>query len=161
MLLQVGAEQATRTDAILGITRAAAEEGLPVMQTVQANLRRSPADVESLAAAGIPVRLVKGAFVEAGEIALPWGSETDHAYVALAERLAALGAPHALATHDQDILAHLLPLDPESTVECLLGVRQDDARRLAASGRTVRVYVPYGERWFRYAARRAAESIGV
>ena len=161
MLLQLGAEQATRTDAVLGIAHAAAGEGLPVMQTVQANLRRSPEDVEALVAAGIPIRLVKGAFVEAGEIALPWGSQTDGAYVRLAERLAELGAPHALATHDQDILARLLPLDPDSTVECLLGVRPDDARRLAAAGRSVRIYVPYGERWFRYAARRAAESIGV
>jgi proline dehydrogenase len=128
---------------------------------VQANLRRSPQDIESLAAAGIPVRLVKGAFVEAGELALPWGVETDGAYVALAERLAALGAQHALATHDPVILERLLALGRDTTVECLLGVRPDDARRLAAAGRRVRVYVPYGERWFRYAARRAAESIGV
>jgi proline dehydrogenase len=132
-----------------------------VMQTVQANLRRSPQDVEALVAAEIPIRLVKGAFVEPVEIALPWGAETDAAYVALAERLVALGAPHALATHDQAILERLLPQRPNTGVEHLLGVRPDDARRLAAGGRQVRVYVPYGERWFRYAARRAAESIGV
>jgi proline dehydrogenase len=161
MCLQLGAEQASRTDAILGIARTAAAEGLPVMQTVQANLRRSPQDVESLAHAEVPIRLVKGAFVEPAEVALPWGTETDAAYVALAERLAALGAPHALATHDQAILGRVLPLRADTGVECLLGVRPDDARRLAAAGRHVRVYVPYGERWFRYAARRAAESIGV
>ena len=131
------------------------------MVTVQANLRRSPQDVEALAAAGIPIRLVKGAFVESPEVARPWGTETDAAYVGLAERLAALGAPHALATHDQAILERVLPLQPDTGVECLLGVRPDDARRLAAAGRSVRIYVPYGERWFRYAARRAAESIGV
>jgi proline dehydrogenase len=160
-LLQLGAEQSARTDVILEIAREAAADGLPVMQTVQANLRRSPQDVESLVGAGIPIRLVKGAFVEAPGIALPWGAETDAAYVVLAERLAALGASHALATHDQAILERLLPQSPETAVECLLGVRPDDARRLAAEGRPVRVYVPYGERWFRYAARRAAESIGV
>jgi proline dehydrogenase len=161
MSLQLGAEQSGRADAILEIAREAAEDGLPVMQTVQANLRRSPQDVESLVAAGIPIRLVKGAFVEPAEIALPWGAETDAAYLALAERLVSLGAPHTLATHDQAILERLLPLRPDTGVECLLGVRPEDARRLAAGGRQVRVYVPYGERWFRYAARRAAESIGV
>jgi proline dehydrogenase len=161
MRLQLGAEQAARADAILGIARAAADEHLPVMATVQANLRRSPQDVEMLAAAGVPIRLVKGAFVESLGVAHPWGAETDAAYIGLGERLAALEAPHALATHDQTMLARLLPLRADTGVECLLGVRPDDARRLAATGRDVRVYVPYGERWFRYAARRAAESIGV
>ena len=161
MLLQLGAEQAVRADAILGIAHAAADERLPVMVTVQANLRRSPQDIEALVAAGIPIRLVKGAFVESLEVAHPWGAETDGAYIGLAERLAELEAPHALATHDQAILQRLLPLRADTGVECLLGVRPDEARRLAAAGRSVRIYVPYGERWFRYAARRAAESIGV
>jgi proline dehydrogenase len=162
--LQLGAEQSWRTDAILSVAFAAAAGGAPVMQTVQANLRRSAADIEDLARAGVPIRLVKGAYVEPSSIAHAWGAETDAAYVALATRLAALEADHSLATHDQAILERLLPaLDrvAGATVECLLGVRPADARRLAAAGWNVRVYVPYGERWFRYAARRAAESIGV
>lgn len=164
MRLQLGAEQAARADAIQEIARHAVAAGLPVMQTVQANLRRSPDDVESLAAGGVPIRLVKGAYVEDTAIALPWGRETDAAYVTIGMRLAQLGADHSLATHDDAILERLLPHQPDipgPTVECLLGVRPDEARRLAAGGRHVRIYVPYGERWFRYAARRAAESIGV
>lgn len=164
MRLQLGAEQAERADAIQQIAIAAVGEGLRVMQTVQANLRRSAHDIETLAAAGVPVRLVKGAYVERRELAHPWGVETDAAYVALARRLAELGADHSLATHDQSLLEQLLPAEagPSGTpVECLLGVRPDDALRLAAAGRTVRIYVPFGRRWFRYAARRAAESIGV
>jgi proline dehydrogenase len=164
MRLQLGAEQASRTDAILGIALQVASEGLPVMQTVQANLRRSSSDVAALVAASVPIRLVKGAYVEAPELAFPWGPETDSAYVEIATRLAELGAEHSLATHDQAILQRLLPTQdgvPGPAVECLRGVRPEAARRLAASGRHVRVYVPYGTRWFRYAARRAAESIGV
>jgi proline dehydrogenase len=163
MRLQLGAEQSERADAIQEIARGAVRGGLPVMQTVQANLRRSAADIEALAAAGVPIRLVKGAYLEDPASALPWGAETDSAYVALSMRLFELGAEQVLATHDQAILERLLPTQegvPGPTVECLLGVRPDDARRLAASGRSVRIYVPYGERWFRYAARRAAESIG-
>jgi len=164
MRLQLGAEQSSRADAILGVAFAAAAEGQPVMQTVQANLRRSSRDIEELARAGVPIRLVKGAYVEPSTIAHAWGAETDAAYVALATRLAALELDHSLATHDQAILERLLPaLDrvAGATVECLLGVRPEDARRLAAAGWNVRIYVPYGERWFRYAARREAESIGV
>lgn len=45
-------------------------------------------------------------------------------------------------------------------VEMLLGVRPDDAAELAAKGVPVRIYVPFGEGWFRYAVRRWAESRG-
>ena len=155
--LQLGAEESRRTEAILGLARGLAGEGLPLMATVQANLRRSARDVEELAGAGIPVRLVKGAYVEAPELALAWGPATDRAFVALAERLAALGAEHALATHDPAILRRLAPA---GSIEFLLGVRAADARRLAREGHRVRIYVPYGRRWFRYYARRVAESIG-
>ena len=42
----------------------------------------------------------------------------------------------------------------------LLGVRTDDLEPLAVRGVPVRVYVPYGDGWFRYAMRRVAESRG-
>ena len=42
----------------------------------------------------------------------------------------------------------------------LLGVRPYDARALAGRNIPVRIYVPYGEGWFRYAMRRFAESRG-
>jgi proline dehydrogenase len=158
--LQLGAEESPRAGPTLAIARRARGDGLPIMATVQANLRRSREDVESLAAAGIPIRLVKGAYVEPEQIAHRWGSETDRAYVELAERLVRLGADHALATHDPAILAHLLGRSDHATVEFLFGVREDAALGLAAAGHHVRVYVPYGHRWFRYYARRVAESIG-
>jgi proline dehydrogenase len=158
--LQLGAEEAARTDAILELARAAAATGAHVMATVQANLRRSPDDVERLVASGVPIRLVKGAYPERPEIAHPWGAETDRAYVALSERLVALGAEHALATHDPALLERLLAGRSGVHVEFLLGVRPEHAHELVAAGHQVRIYVPYGERWFRYYARRAAESIG-
>jgi len=55
------------------------------------------------------------------------------------------------------LLAALRPID----VEMLLGVREDDARALAERGIAVRLYVPYGESWFRYWMRRVAEAQGV
>jgi proline dehydrogenase len=157
--VQLGAEESARADATFALARAVAADAPPVMVTVQSNLRRSDRDVEELAAAGIPIRLVKGAYVEDPAVSLPWGPPTDAAFVALAERLAALGADHALATHDPQILARLTR-DRTADVEFLLGVRPDAARQLAAAGHRVRIYVPFGARWFRYYARRVAESIG-
>lgn len=158
--LQVGAEQAGRTDAILGCVLAAHEHGARVSATLQANLRRSADDAMRLAAAGVPVRLVKGAYVEQRTVALPYGEPTDRAFAQLAHQLHAEGASIALATHDRALLAALLPALPGAGVEHLLGVRPESARELAASAIPIRVYVPYGKEWFRYWMRRVAESRG-
>lgn len=158
--LQLNAEESLRTDPTLDIAHATASQGLAIMATIQANLRRSPEDIDKLAAAGIPVRLVKGAYAEDSQIAHPWGPATDAAFVNLAERLMALGAEYSLATQDGAILKRLLDNRGPATIEFVLGVHPEDARRLARDGHTVRVWVPFGQRWFRCYARRLAESIG-
>jgi proline dehydrogenase len=152
--LQVGAEGAALTDRVLDAVLAV-HRGR-VWATVQANLRRSAGDVDRLIDAGVPVRLVKGAYLEGADVAHRYGPETDAAYGALAERLR--GHRHSIATHDP-ALQPLAREAPEG-LEVLLGVREADARRYAAEGVPLRVYVPFGEGWFRYAMRRLAESRG-
>src|SRR5215213_6414431 len=65
--VQVGAEQAALTDPVQACVAAVAARGLAdrLGATVQANLVRSSADTDALADAGVHVRLVKGAYVEA------------------------------------------------------------------------------------------------
>jgi|SRR6266511_3140549 len=159
-LLQVGAEDAARTDRILEVILPLAVEGAPLGATLQANLRRSGQDAEQLARAGLHIRLVKGAYVEGPDVARPYGEETDLAYVRLAHILAGTGKRLALATHDRPLREALLRALPEAECELLLGVRGEDAEELARRGRTVRLYVPFGEDWFRYWMRRLAESRG-
>jgi len=158
--LQVGAEEAAVTDRVLDLVLGAAARGLPVEVTLQANLRRSPADADRLAAAGVPVRLVKGAYVESSADALPWGLPTDRAYAALARKLHIAGADVALATHDALLRATLLAEMGGARCEFLLGIDPAGAQRLAAGGHDVRVYVPFGRDWFRYFMRRRAEAQG-
>jgi len=158
--IDVGAEDGTRADGTLEVVTELARTGVPLQATLQANLRRAPGDADALAEAGVAVRLVKGAYVEDDDVALPWGEETDLAYVRLAHRLHAAGAPLALATHDPVLRESLLAALGPVPVEMLLGVREDDARELVARGIPVRLYVPYGHNWLRYWLRRIAESQG-
>ncbi|WP_129664571.1 proline dehydrogenase family protein [Phytoactinopolyspora endophytica] len=158
--LEISAEENWQAPSIMDLTLGLAETGAPVLATVQANLRRSPDDVDRLVSAGVPVRLVKGAYLESGDVAHAWGEETDLAYVRLAHQVHAGGAGLTLATHDPVIREALLAALPGTTVEMLLGVREDDARRLVGRGIPVRVYAPYGESWFRYWLRRVAEAQG-
>ena len=155
-VVQVGAEDSARASAILDCVLHAHDAGARVMATLQANLHRSPADADRLAEAGVPVRLVKGAYVEPAAIAHPYGEATDAAFARLAQRLHAAGATVTLATHDP-VLRELLP---QAGIEALLGVRPDDGRAAVAAGRHTRLYVPYGADWFRYWMRRVAESRG-
>ena len=160
--IQVGAEEHDRADPVLRCVVAVAADGLAdrLGATLQANLRRSPADLERLVEAGVHVRLVKGAYVEPPERALPYGEPTDIAYVRLAHRLATAGAQFALATHDGVLREALLAALGPRPIEQLLGVRPALLDELAARGVPVRVYVPFGDAWFRYWMRRVAESRG-
>jgi proline dehydrogenase len=158
--LQLGVEEAATADTVLDLVLGAARAGHPVEATLQANLRRSPADADRLAAAGVPVRLVKGAYVESPADALPWGEPTDAAFATLAHRLHRAGVDVALATHDRALRDRLLLELPGARCELLLGIRPTDAAALAAAGCNVRIYVPYGDAWFRYFMRRRAEAQG-
>jgi proline dehydrogenase len=165
--LQVGAEDYGRAEAILGCVetvagreRAGQRLAGRLGATAQANYHRTPSDLERLAAAGVHVRLVKGAYVEPAEVALPYGEPTDLAFLRYAHWLAEHDVSFALATHDGVLReALLLALGPRP-VEHLLGVRPDVLADLVARGVPARVYVPFGGDWFRYWMRRVAESRG-
>ena len=159
--VQVGAEQLALTDAILACVMDVAARGRAdrLGATVQANLLRSPADADTLADAGVHVRLVKGAYVEATG-AHPFGEPTDVAFLHLGFRLAGRGAAWSMATHDGRLREALLLAHGSVPVEQLLGVRPEALDELHDRGVPTRVYVPYGPDWFRYWLRRLTESRG-
>jgi proline dehydrogenase len=159
--VKVGAEDAVRSDAIVACVLDVAARGLAdrLGATVQANLQRSPADVEALADAGVHVRLVKGAYVEATG-AHPHGEATDVAFLRLGFRLAERGATWAMATHDGRLREALLLAHGPLPVEQLFGVRPEVLDELHSRAIPTRVYVPYGPDWYRYWLRRVAESRG-
>jgi proline dehydrogenase len=157
--LEISAEESWRTSRIMDLTLGLAEAGAPVVATLQANLRRSESDAERLVEAEVPVRLVKGAYLEPEDVAYPWGDETDVAFVRLARSVHADGEV-ILATHDRVLREALLSTLDGVRVEMLLGVREDDAAQLVLRGVPVRIYTPYGDQWFRYWMRRVAEAQG-
>jgi proline dehydrogenase len=160
--LQVGAEDHGRAEAVLTCVEIVAGRGLAgrLGATAPANYRRTPSDLERMAAAGVHVRLVKGAYVEPASVALPYGEPTDLAFLRHGHWLAEHDVPFALATHDGVLReALLLALGPRP-VEHLLGVRPGVLADLVSRGVPARVYVPFGAGWFRYWMRRVAESRG-
>ena len=156
--LQVGAEEPARTDRVLDLVVGAAARGRPVEAALQANLPRSAADAERLAAAGVPVRLVKGAYAE--PVRSPRRAHRRRVRVALPPPPRPRRGPRSSPPTTARCATRLLPDLPGARCELLLGVCPDDAVALAAAGRDTRVYVPDGPGWFRYLMRLRAEAAG-
>ncbi|MBS1849400.1 MAG: proline dehydrogenase family protein [Acidobacteria bacterium] len=131
---------------------------------IQSYLRRSRADVEQLLADGIRIRLCKGAYKEAKEIAFQAKSEVDASYVELMKILMKSGIYHGLATHDERIIEEAKAFAIKENIardafefQMLHGIRRDLQQSLVHEGWRMRVYVPFGTEWYPYFMRRLAE----
>jgi len=131
---------------------------------IQAYLSRSRADIERLNAAGVRVRLCKGAYLEPPAVAFPAKQDVDRNFLELTELLLEKGAYPAIATHDEAIIekvkrfasARKLARDAFE-FQMLYGIRRDLQRKLVSDGWRLRVYVPFGRAWYPYYMRRLAE----
>jgi len=129
---------------------------------LQAYLRRTPADLERLMLLGGHIRLCKGAYVEAEEIAFQGSADVDAAFARLLTVLmGAEGVRPAVATHDPGLIELTRQLGEQRSAgfefQMLYGVRQDEQQRLVDRGHDVRVYLPFGSAWYPYLTRRLAE----
>jgi proline dehydrogenase len=166
-MLWIDMEESSYVDATLELYRQIREKYAGVGVCLQAYLRRTPADLESLLAAGGSVRLVKGAYREPSTVAFARKADTDAAFLALAARMLAAAAPdqpQVFGTHDLTLIdkirsraatAGIAPAAWE--VHMLYGIRAGEQRALAASGVRVRVLISYGTHWFPWYVRRLAE----
>lgn len=131
---------------------------------LQSQLRRTEADCRELATAGSRVRLCKGAYAPTGPHAFDVAHEVDRSYVRCLKVLMHGDGYPMVASHDPTLveiaqaLARDVGREQDSwELQMLLGVRPQEQARLAAVGRRVRVYVPFGEDWYAYLVRRLAE----
>jgi proline dehydrogenase len=158
----VDAEDHRTTDASLRIATALRERFGSVGSVVQAALRRTETDVRELTAPGVRVRLCKGAYAEPAQEAFDAKHDVDRSFARCLRILMAGAGYPMIATHDPRLIAITRSLGlgraPQSFEhQMLYGVRPDEQLKLAAAGAQVRVYVPYGNDWYRYLVRRLAE----
>lgn len=166
-MLWIDMEESHYVDATLELYRRVRADHAGVGVCLQAYLRRTPADLEPLLAAGGSVRLVKGAYREPPSIAFARKADTDAAYHALAVRMleaAAPDRPQVFGTHDLALVDKIRSRAVSAglaaaawEVHMLYGIRAADQRALAASGVRVRVLISYGTHWFPWYVRRLAE----
>jgi proline dehydrogenase len=157
-------EDHTTTDSTLGTLRELRQDFPETGAVVQAYLRRTEADCRDLAYEGSRVRLCKGAYNEPESVAFVDRHEVDRAYVRCLKVLMAGQGYPMIATHDPRMIAIASSIAADCgrakgtyEFQMLYGIRPAEQRRLAESGETVRVYIPYGTEWYGYLMRRLAE----
>ncbi|GAA5144829.1 proline dehydrogenase family protein [Nocardioides marinquilinus] len=157
-------EDHTTTDRTLATLRDLRKDFPETGAVLQAYLRRTEADCRALAHEGSRVRLCKGAYNEPEDVAFTDRLEVDRSYVRCLKVLMGGQGYPMVATHDPRMIAIASSLASRFgraagsyEFQMLYGIRPEEQRRLAASGETVRVYVPYGEEWYGYLMRRLAE----
>jgi proline dehydrogenase len=166
VFVRIDMEHSGLTDQTLALyrgLRAAGHDDVGVV--IQAYMRRAADDIVGLADLTPNVRLVKGIYLEAEDIAYQDMPEINANYLRLLEQLVELGSYVAIATHDRALVAGALDLIrrrglPRDRYEfqMLLGVAGETGRKLIADGHRLRVYVPYGHAWYAYSVRRLKEN---
>jgi proline dehydrogenase len=78
--LWIDMEDSRYPAATLDVWRALRADGRDVGVAIQSYLRRTPADIEALIPHGAVVRMVKGAYSEPPDVALPDKAEVDEAF---------------------------------------------------------------------------------
>lgn len=162
-------EQHTYVDATLEMYRRVRQEFPNVGVCLQAYLYRTVTDLRSLIPLGGGVRLVKGAYREPPDVAMPKKSEVDDNFLALARLMIgadarASGLRAVFGTHDARLLAAIQREMANShgsreraEFHLLFGIQRSEQFRLARDGYRVRVLISYGEQWFPWYMRRLAE----
>jgi proline dehydrogenase len=167
IFVRIDMEDSTCTDDTLLLyreLRAARRDNVGIV--LQSALRRTLDDVAALADLHPNVRLCKGIYVEPPAVAYQGDGEIRESFVRVLGALLEAGCYAAVATHDEWLLERTLervggvPHDAYE-LQMLLGVRERRASELVADGHRLRVYVPYGDRWYEYSLRRLQENPAV
>jgi proline dehydrogenase len=166
--LWIDMEESRYVDATLDVYRRAKTEWPNVGVCLQAYLRRTAKDLESLLSLSPAIRLVKGAYNEPADIAFPKKGDVDENYRKLANRLLAEAgrqrAKPVFGTHDVPLIETIRTQASAQRVDAsayefhmLYGIRAAEQRSLVSRGARVRILISYGSAWFAWYMRRLAE----
>jgi proline dehydrogenase len=167
IFVRIDMEHSAVTDDTLLLYRELRESGRDNVGIVlQSRLRRTLRDVTDLLDLTPNVRICKGIYAEPQSLAFTGRQRIRDNFLLALDALLEAGSYVGIATHDEWLVERALErvagLDrAEYEFQMLLGVREERATELVQAGHRLRVYVPYGERWYEYSLRRLQENPAV
>jgi proline dehydrogenase len=164
--VRIDMEDSSTTSETLALYRELREEGHDNLGVVlQAALKRTLDDVSALDDLRPNVRICKGIYVEPPEIAFQEDETVRLNFLDALEALLDLGSYVGIATHDDWLIGEALALVERRGLgrdayefQMLLGVRPELGDELVRQGHRLRIYVPFGRRWYEYSIRRLQEN---
>ncbi len=137
---------------------------------VQAYLKRTLDDIKGLSDlnsedAPLSFRLCKGIYIEPESISYKKYGEINQHYLEDLEYMLKNKIHVGIATHDRPLIDGAYKLIEKYNVpknlyefQMLYGVTPKLREEIVSKGHNMRVYVPYGEKWFGYSTRRLKEN---
>ncbi|HPJ77930.1 MAG TPA: proline dehydrogenase family protein [Prolixibacteraceae bacterium] len=137
---------------------------------VQAYMRRTLSDLEALMDVHTPesplnFRLCKGIYIEPESIAYKGYQEVRDNFLLLLDFMLKHKIYVGIATHDKYLIDHAYRLieqhgagQGDYEFQMLYGVTPELRSSVIQKGHLMRVYVPFGEKWFGYSTRRLKEN---
>lgn len=137
-----------------------------IRTVVQAYLKRTLADVENLAnTERCCLRLCKGIYNEPANIAYKDRNKVNENYLAILRFMIEKKCFVGIATHDDYLVYKAFEMIKEYSLtendyefQMLLGVRSELRKEILSKGHPLRIYIPFGKRWYEYSLRRLKEN---
>lgn len=158
-------EDSPYTDATINLYKKLIIDYENVGIVVQAYLKRTIDDVIILNKLNANYRLCKGIYIEPPSIAYKNKQVIRDNFVKVLEKMLKSGNYVGIATHDEYLINESYRLIKELNIpkdkfefQMLLGVREDLRDKINSAGYKIRIYVPFGEHWYKYSVRRLKEN---
>ncbi len=166
IFVRIDMENSPYTDRTFDIFKKLRAEGLDnVGLVIQAMMRRSADDLKMLAPYKPFIRLCKGIYREAPEIAYQGKEEVRDNYKKLFRFMVDNEFKLGIATHDEPLIQFALDEIEKTKLpqeryefQMLLGVREERRDSILRAGHKLRIYCPFGEDWYGYSTRRLQEN---
>ena len=163
--VRIDMEDSPYTDLTFEVYKKIYEEYNNVGVVLQAYLKRTFNDTILLNKLGTNYRLCKGIYIEPSTIAYKDKQAIRNNYLRCLELMLKNGNYVGIATHDKYLIDKSYELIKSLNVprdmfefQMLLGVREDLRDKINKDGYKIRIYVPYGEDWYKYSIRRLQEN---
>jgi len=168
IFVRIDMEESAVTDITIQLFEEMRKKFDNVGLVLQAYLRRTEKDIVRLTEEKTNFRICKGIYIEPEEIAFKGYQEVRDNYLKCLRLAFERGAYCGIATHDDYLItgAEKIVKDIGLTREqyefqMLLGVRENLRDQVLSRGHRMRIYVPFGQRWYEYSIRRFQENPNV
>ncbi len=164
--LTIDMENSKYTDVTLKLYKKAIKLYSKVGTVLQAYLFRSASDLDQIMSPNLHLRICKGIYQEPNSIAFRSREKIRENFFSLCKTMLKGEGFTGIATHDIELIQQIDQWIAQNNIstknfefQVLYGVPMSGTlQSLKEKGYAVRVYIPFGDRWFDYSIRRLNEN---